>query len=167
MFQLPNTSEDYWSCVFTSNLEFFQIIVHIFFLVMNIYVFNQSHGHCLLSDALHVTITMALKLKTKLEWHPIWLISWKMIYLWLQSCPCNVLDGFLSTLTKYEKKKTYNMLSLMLDPTFKNFRLFFPFIGWKQVVFMVKDYDRRSLFWMLLKCNHVVHPILEFKITIN
>ncbi len=49
----------------------FQIIFDIFFLVVSVYVFNQSHGHCLLSDALHVAITMALKLKTKLEWHCI------------------------------------------------------------------------------------------------
>jgi hypothetical protein len=59
------------------------------------------------------------------------------------------------------------MLFLMLDPRFKNFRLVSPFIGWKQVVFMVKDYDRWSLFQMLLKCYHVVHPILEFEVAIN
>jgi hypothetical protein len=52
----------------------FQIIVDIFFLVVSAYVFNQSHGHLLLSDALHVTITMALKIKTKWEWHPLWLV---------------------------------------------------------------------------------------------
>ncbi len=49
----------------------FEIIVDIFFMVVSAYVFNQSHGHCLFFDALHVAITMALKLKTKLEWHHV------------------------------------------------------------------------------------------------
>ncbi len=31
-----------------------------------------------------------------------------------------VLDSFLSFLRTYEEKKTHNMLSLMLDPRFKN-----------------------------------------------
>jgi hypothetical protein len=58
-----------------------------------------------------------------------------------------------------EKKKTHNMLFQLLDPKFKNLRLVSSFIGWKQIVFMVKDYDRWSLFQMLLKGYHVVHPI--------
>jgi hypothetical protein len=60
-------------------LNVFKVIVDIFFLVVSVSVFNQSHGHWLLFDALHVAITMALKLKTKLEWYPLWLIWWKMI----------------------------------------------------------------------------------------
>jgi hypothetical protein len=36
---------------------------------------------------------------------------------------CDVLDGFLSFLTKYEKKKTHNMLILMLNPRFESFKL--------------------------------------------
>jgi len=55
----------------------------------------------------------------------------------------------------------------MLDPRFKNLRLVSSFIGWKQIVFMVEDYDRWSLFPMLLKCHHVFHLILEFEIVIN
>jgi hypothetical protein len=42
---------------------------------------------------------------------------------------CDVLDGFLSFLTKYKKKKTHNMLSLMLNPKFKAFKLVHSFIG--------------------------------------
>ncbi len=41
------------------------------------------------------------------------------------------------------------------------------FIGWKKVIFMVKDYDRWSLFPMLLKCHHVVHLLLEYEIMEN
>ncbi len=41
----------------------YEIIVDILFSVVNVCVLNQSHGHWLLFDALHVTITMTLKLK--------------------------------------------------------------------------------------------------------
>jgi len=41
-----------------------------FSLVVNAYVFNQSHGHLLFSNALHVTITMALELKEKSKMAP-------------------------------------------------------------------------------------------------
>jgi hypothetical protein len=36
---------------------------------------------------------------------------------------CDILDGFLLFLMKYEKKKTHNILFLMLNPRFKNFKL--------------------------------------------
>jgi len=32
---------------------------------------------------------------------------------------------------------------------------------------MVKDYDRWSLFPMLLKCHHVLHPLLEYETVTN
>jgi len=40
-----------------------------------------------------------------------------------------VLDFFLSFLTKYEEKKTHNMISLMLDPRFKNLCIISSFVG--------------------------------------
>jgi hypothetical protein len=63
-------------------------------------------------------------------------------------------------------KKTHDMLSLMLDPRFKKFRLVSSWIDLDQVVFMVEVYDRQSLFSMLLKCHHVLHPMLEFEIVL-
>jgi len=36
---------------------------------------------------------------------------------------CDILDGFFLFLMKYEKKKTHNILFLMLNPRFKNFKL--------------------------------------------
>jgi hypothetical protein len=42
---------------------------------------------------------------------------------------CDVLDGFLSFPTKYEKKKTHNMLILMLNPRFESFKLATSFIS--------------------------------------
>jgi hypothetical protein len=43
---------------------------------------------------------------------------------------CDVLDGFLSFPTKYEKKKTHNMLILiLLNPRFESFKLVEYFIN--------------------------------------
>jgi len=47
------------------------------------------------------------------------------------------------------------MISLMLDPNFKNIILVSFFIGKQQVISMVEDYDRKYLFPMLLKCHHI------------
>jgi hypothetical protein len=33
---------------------------------------------------------------------------------------CRILDSFLSLLKKYDERKTFNMLGLMLDPKFKD-----------------------------------------------
>jgi hypothetical protein len=35
---------------------------------------------------------------------------------------CGVMGSFISFLTKYDARRTHNMLSLMLDPRFKNLR---------------------------------------------
>jgi hypothetical protein len=40
-----------------------------------------------------------------------------------------VLDFFLSFLRTYEGKKIHNMLSLMLNPKFKNLHLVFSYVG--------------------------------------
>jgi len=37
------------------------------------------------------------------------------------------------------------------------------FIGGGQGVSIVKDYDKQSLFPMLLKSYHVLHPMAEFE----
>jgi len=39
-----------------------QIIVDVFFIVLNVCVSNQSHGHWLFFNVLHILITMTLKL---------------------------------------------------------------------------------------------------------
>jgi hypothetical protein len=45
------------------------------------------------------------------------------------------------------------MLSLMLNPRFKSLRLVSSFIGWKQVVSIVEEYDQWSFFPMLLNAT--------------
>jgi hypothetical protein len=41
----------------------------------------------------------------------------------------NVLDIFLSFLKKFDEKKTYNLLALMLDPRYKNLIIVSTFVG--------------------------------------
>jgi hypothetical protein len=42
---------------------------------------------------------------------------------------CGVLDSFLSFLTKYENRKTNNMIFLMLNPRFKSLQIISSFVG--------------------------------------
>jgi hypothetical protein len=115
-------------------------------------VLNQSHGHWILSGALNVIITMSLKL---IEEYRISLnlqdsndddsIVAQELSLFTSNIKrevCGVLDGFLSFFKKYERNKTHNMLSLMLDLRFKSLKLVLSFIGREQAVFIVEEYDQ-------------------------
>jgi hypothetical protein len=42
---------------------------------------------------------------------------------------CGVLNSFLSFLMKYEKRKTHNMIFVMLDPKFKSLQILSSFVG--------------------------------------
>jgi hypothetical protein len=70
---------------------------------------------------------------------------------------CVVLKSFLSF---FEKNKTHKMIFLMLDPKFKSFSLMSSFFGKEQRVAIVEEYVRKSLYPMLLKCDH---PLVEIK----
>jgi len=59
---LANNSDDYYPSSFTINLHTSQIIVDVLFLVVSVYVLNQSHGHWFFFNVLHILITMTLKL---------------------------------------------------------------------------------------------------------
>ncbi len=65
-----------------------------------------------------------------------------------------VFYWFLSFFLNFEERKAHNMLSLMLDPKFKNFHLVSSFVGQEEDVNIVDEYDRRTLYPMLLKCYH-------------
>ncbi len=69
-----------------------------------------------------------------------------------------------SFFSKYEKKTSHNMLCLMLDRRLKNLHLIFYFIGHEKNVSIVEKYDKQSLYPMLLKCYHCLHPIVESKV---
>ncbi len=49
----------------------------------------------------------------------------------------------------------------MLDPRFKSLCFVFSFIEREQGVAIVEEYDRKSLYPMLLKCHHHLHPLAE------
>jgi hypothetical protein len=72
----------------------------------------------------------------------------------------NVLD-FFSFLKVYDKRKTCNMISLMLDPRYKNLRIISSFVRREQGVALVEEYDRKSLYPMLVKCHEHLHPLVR------
>jgi hypothetical protein len=73
----------------------------------------------------------------------------------------NVLDSFLSFFKKYENKKVHNMIYLMLDPRFKSLCIISSFVGREQGVVLVEEYDRKSLYPMLVKCHEHLHPLVR------
>jgi hypothetical protein len=72
---------------------------------------------------------MSLKLKEQFKMTPFMFnliedgIAMVLELLNIKKQVCDFLDGFLSFPTKYEKKKTHNMLILMLNPRFESFKL--------------------------------------------
>ncbi len=56
------------------------------------------------------------------------------------------------------------MLCLMLDFKFRNLHIISSFIGYEEKVNIVEEYDRRSLYLMLLNCYHYLHPMTEFEV---
>jgi hypothetical protein len=92
---------------------------------------NQFKTHWLLFDAIRSAITMCLKFKEEIV-NPSSLVNLIDDYSWItfelslfasniRREVCNVLDFFLFFKRNFEKKKTHNMLSLMLDPNSKAF----------------------------------------------
>ncbi len=49
----------------------------------------------------------------------------------------------------------------MLDPRFKTFHLVSSLIDYEQGKAIVKEYDKKSLFFMLFKCYYPLHPLVE------
>jgi hypothetical protein len=90
-------------------------------------------GHWLLSDALNFAIFMSLKFRDEIDSTTFDnLVEEDGNVVYELSCLTSninkevvqVLDSILSFLKKYEKRKAYDMFSLMLDPRFKTFRPF-------------------------------------------
>ncbi len=63
---------------------------------------------------------------------------------------CNALDSFLSFMKRYGKKKTHNMLTLMLDPRFKSLHLVSSFIDCEHGEVIVENYDINFVFYATL-----------------
>jgi hypothetical protein len=74
-------------------------------------------------------------------------------------------DSFLSFLKTYEKKKkTHNMLSLILNSQFKSFHLVSSFVDDGQDILITEKYDKKSLHVMFLKCYYHLHHMVDHKI---
>jgi hypothetical protein len=61
----------------------------------------------------------------------------------------------------YNKKKTHNMLALMLDPRFKSFHLVSSYVGKEQGVSIVQEYDMGALYPILVNSYNHLHPIVD------
>jgi hypothetical protein len=55
-----------------------------------------------------------------------------------------ILNFFLTFLKIYEENKTYNILSLILNPRFKGFCLVSSYVGHEQGEFIVEEYDAKN-----------------------
>jgi hypothetical protein len=53
---------------------------------------------------------------------------------------------------------------LMLDLRFESTHLVLFYIIYEEVVVIVKEYDKRSLYPMLIKCYNHLHHVLESKV---
>ncbi len=73
----------------------------------------------------------------------------------------NVLGFFFSFLKVYDKRKAHNMISLMLNPRYKNLCIKFSFIGREQGAALINEYDKKSLYFMLVKCHEHLHPLVN------
>jgi hypothetical protein len=73
----------------------------------------------------------------------------------------NVLDSFLSFLKVYDKRKSHNMISLMLNLKYKSLCLISSFVGKEQGVAHVEEYDKKSLYQILVKCHEHLHPLVR------
>jgi len=121
------------------------------------YILNQSKGLWLSNDGLNVAISMSLKLKDKTNHLPLSNVLINDIddsglTIELETFAKNikkefimVINSFLSFLKRYNKRKTHNLLDLMLNPRFKSLRLIYSFIGHEHRVTIVEKYDKKSL----------------------
>jgi hypothetical protein len=62
-----------------------------------------------------------------------------------------------SFLKKFGERKTHNMFALMLNLEHKNLKIVSTFVGKELGVGVVKDYDKKALFLLLLKTYPFLH----------
>jgi hypothetical protein len=115
----------------------------------------------------YTTISMSLKLRKKYQVLPSFeilldddsIVSDELFLLAfnIKREVINVLDSFLSFLYVYDKRKAHNTIFLMLDSKYKSLRIISLFVGKEQGVAFVEEYDKKSLYPMLVKCHeHLV-----------
>jgi hypothetical protein len=106
------------------------IIIDIQSLIVITCILTQSNNHWLLNDALNVVISTNLKLKKNMN-HFLLLdaliddddfglnIEMGTFAMNIKKETINIIDYFLSFLTRYGEKITHDMLALTLNPKFK------------------------------------------------
>jgi hypothetical protein len=50
----------------------------------------------------------------------------------------------------------------MLNPIFKSLHIIFSFVGQEEGVCIVNEFDKKTLYLMLLKCYDHLHPMTKF-----
>jgi hypothetical protein len=151
--------------------QIFQITVDCLSLFVSAYVFNQSCGHWFLNDALDSAISMSLKLKEEskiipsfeslMEVDSIIFYELSLLAFNIRREIINVLDSFFSFLKKYDNRKAHNMIYLILNLRFKSFCIVSSFVEREQGVAFVEEYDKNSLYPMLVKCHEHLHPLIK------
>jgi hypothetical protein len=127
-----------------------------------VYVLNQSSGHWLLSNALQSTIILCLKLGEEIR-NPFALVNLIgddsritfELFLFtsnIRRAICGVLDYLFSFQRKYEKIKAHNMFFMLHPKAFIGYLLLLA--KKKMKIYVVNEYDRRTLYPMILKCYH-------------
>ncbi len=139
-------------------------------LVISAYVLNQFVGQWLLFDALNSVITMSSKAE-EVNVRPFFeflMDDDSRIFFDLTSFASNirskvfgVLDSFLLFKRTYDEKNTHNMLALMCDPRFKSLHLVSSYVSMEQGVSIIEEYDRKTLYPMLVKSYNHLHPIVD------
>jgi len=54
------------------------------------------------------------------------------------------------------------MISLMLDPRYRNLHILFSFVGREQHV-LIKEFDRKFLYPVVVKCHEHLHLLVKSK----
>jgi hypothetical protein len=55
------------------------------------------------------------------------------------------------------------MTSLMLNPKYKSLHIVSSFVRKEQGVVLVEEYDKKSLYLMLVKCHEHLHPLVRLE----
>jgi hypothetical protein len=71
-----------------------------------------------------------------------------------------VVQPFFSFLHGFDRKKSHDMLTFMLDPMFKNLRLVSRYLGHENTSTIVVQYDEQLLLPLLIECYKILMPFM-------
>jgi hypothetical protein len=99
---------------------------------------------------------MSCKLKDELEMNPILnnlmendaivAIELDLLASNMKRDVYNILDSFLSFVKKFDDRKSYYMLTLMLHSRYKNLKIVSTFAGKELGIVIAKTYDKKTFF---------------------